>query len=179
MLQADNAVLVVVDIQGKLASLMDNKDEFYKNTVRMIEGARVLDIPIIWNEQLPDKLGPTIPEIKAALEGASPLVKKSFSCCGNSDFVARLKELKRRQILLVGMETHVCVYQTAQDLLADGYEVFAVADAIASRSADNKLLGLATMKDLGARMTSVEMALFEMLKYAEGERFKKVIQIVK
>jgi len=179
MLKIEDAVLVVIDIQGKLATLMHNKEEFYKNVVRMIEGAGVLDIPIIWNEQLPDKLGETLPQIKSALEGAQPLIKKSFSCCGNSSFVTQLKDLKRKQILLVGMETHVCVYQTAQDLLADGFEVFVVADAVSSRSADNKQVGLTVMQDLGARLTCVEMALLEMLQTAEGEKFKKVIQIVK
>jgi len=179
MLKTENAVLVVIDVQGKLATLMHNKDDFYKNAVRMIEGAKVLDIPVLWNEQLPDKLGTTIPEIKSALEGAAPLVKKTFSCCGNNDFISRLEGLKRRQVLLVGMETHVCVYQTAQDLLAESYDVSLVADAISSRSLENKQIGLSTMKDLGARITNVEMALFEMLQTAEGDQFKKVIQIVK
>ncbi len=179
MLKTENAVLVVIDVQGKLATLMHNRDEFYKNIVRMIEGAKVLDIPVLWNEQLPDKLGTTIPEIKSVLEGAAPLVKKTFSCCGNKDFVTQLKGLKRKQVLLVGMETHVCVYQTAQDLLAEGYEVFLVADAVSSRSLENKQIGLSTMKDLGARITNVEMALFEMLQTAEGDQFKQVIRIIK
>jgi len=179
MLKTENAVLVVIDVQGKLATLMHNKDDFYKNVVRMIKGAKVLDIPVLWNEQLPDKLGATVPEIKSALEGATPLVKKTFSCCGNNDFISQLEGLKRRQVLLVGMETHVCVYQTAQDLLAEGYDISLVADAISSRSLENKQIGLSTMKDLGARITNVEMALFEMLQTAEGDQFKKVIQIVK
>ncbi len=179
MLKTESALLVVVDVQGKLATLMHNKEEFFKNVVRMIEGAKVLDIPVIWNEQLPDKLGATIPEIKEALKGDAPLVKKTFSCCGNEEFLTRLKGLDRKQVLLVGMETHVCVYQTAQDLLAAGHEVFLVADAVSSRSIDNKEIGLETMRNLGARMTNVEMALFEMLETAEGDRFKRVIQIIK
>lgn len=179
MLNSQDAVLVVVDIQGKLATLMHNKEEFYRNVVRMIEGAGVLEIPIIWNEQLPDKLGETLPQIKAALEGSQPLVKKSFSCCGNEEFVTKLKGLNRRQVFLVGMETHVCVFQTAQDLLNDGFEVFVVADAVASRSPENKRIGLEVMKDLGARTTSVEMSLFEMLHTAEGDEFRKVIKIIK
>jgi len=179
MLKMDNSALVIVDVQGKLATLMYEKEKFYQNVVRMINGAQALDLPIFWNEQLPDKLGPTIPEIKDALPGMAPLVKSTFSCCGNVDFQARLKESGRRQVLLVGMETHVCVYQTALDLLADGFEVHLVADAVSSRFRENKEIGLSAIKDAGGRITSVEMALFELLRVAEGDHFKQVIRIVK
>ena len=179
MLTAENATLVVVDVQGKLATLMHRKEEFYENVVRMIEGAKVLDIPILWNEQLPDKLGETIPQIKEALAGQSPLIKKAFSCCGNPDFVSHLEKTGRKQVLLVGMETHVCVYQTALDLLQAGYEVYLVSDAVSSRSLDNKKVGIHAITAAGAKITSVEMALFEMLKLAEGDQFKKCIKIVK
>ncbi len=179
MLKAKDAVLVVVDIQGKLATLMDRKEEFYENTVRIIKGAQVLEIPVIWNEQLPDKLGQTIDQIKAALPGQSPLVKRTFSCCGNPDFMSELKAINRKQVMLAGMETHVCVYQTALDLLDEGYTIHVVADAVSSRSAENKQVALNAMRDAGVKITSVEMSLFEMLRVAEGDRFKQVIQIVK
>ncbi len=179
MLKAKNCALVVVDIQGKLATLMDRKEEFFENVVRMIKGAQVLEIPIIWNEQLPDKLGPTIDKIKDALPGQSPLVKRTFSCCGNPDFISELKAIGRKQVILVGMETHVCVHQTARDLLDDGYSVYVAADAVSSRSAENKRIALDAMRDAGVKITSVEMALFDMLGVAEGERFKQVIKIVK
>jgi len=179
MLKTKDAVLVVVDIQGKLATLMDRKEEFYANIVRMIRGAQVLEIPIIWNEQLPDKLGPTIDEIKDALPGQTPLVKRTFSCCGNPDFLSEIKAIGHRQVILAGMETHVCVYQTALDLLDDGYEVYVVADAVSSRSAENKRIALDAMRDAGIKITSVEMSLFEMIQVAEGNKFKEVIKIVK
>ncbi|UCE66825.1 MAG: hydrolase [Candidatus Zixiibacteriota bacterium] len=179
MLEIETAVLTLVDIQGKLATLMHNKEQFFQNVARLIRGARALEMPIIWNEQLPDKLGPTIPEIKGLLEGLSPLEKSSFSCCGNPDFMEKLKSAGRKQVLLAGMETHVCVYQTASDLLAEGYEVYLVADAVSSRTLENKLIGIQTIKDLGAKLTSVEMALFELLKVAMGDRFKKIAKIVK
>jgi nicotinamidase-related amidase len=179
MLRMEDAVLVVVDVQGKLATLMYEKEKFYKNVVRMIKGAQALDLPIIWTEQLPDKLGPTIDTIKDALPGAEPLVKNTFSCCGDQKFDDRLKETGRKQVLLTGMETHVCVYQTALDLLNDGYEVYLVADAVSSRDPENRQIGIAAIKDAGAKVTSVEMSLFEMLRVAEGGRFKQVIQIVK
>jgi nicotinamidase-related amidase len=179
MLTTSDAVLVIVDVQGRLATLMHQKDEFYANVVRIIKGALALDIPVLWNEQLPDKLGDTIPEIKEALSGHQPLVKSTFSCCGNEAFNEQLLQSGKRQVLLAGMETHVCVYQTAVDLLDKGYEVYLVADAVSSRFKENKEIGIQAIRDLGARITSVEMALFEMLKVAEGDQFKQVIKIVK
>jgi len=179
MLTVEDAVLVIVDVQGKLATLMYEKEKFYDNVVRMIKGAQVMDLPILWNEQLPEKLGETIDPIKEVLPGQKPLVKKSFSCCGNDQFMKKLKAAGRSQVLLVGMETHVCVYQTAQDLLNDGYEVYLVADAVSSRSQENKETGIRAMTARGAKITCVEMALFEMLHTAEGDRFKQCIKIVK
>jgi len=179
MLKIENTILVLIDIQGKLATLMHNREAFYENVVRIIRGAQVLEMPIIWNEQLPDKLGPTIDPVKEALAGDSPLVKSTFSCCGNDDFTCQLDISGRKQVLLAGMESHVCVYQTALDLLAAGYEVYLVADAISSRTLENKQIGIEAMVAAGARISSVEMALFELLGVAEGDRFKQIIKIVK
>lgn len=179
MLTAETAVLVVIDVQGKLATLMHEREALFDNVGRMIRGARVLGIPVIWNEQLPDKLGPTIPRIKELLTGVEPLVKKTFSCCGNDGFVRRLAGLGRGQVLVVGMETHVCVYQTARDLLHSGYEVYLVADAVSSRTLENKRLAIEALTGAGARVTSVEMALFEMVVVAEGDQFRQISHIVK
>lgn len=179
MLDAQHAVLVIVDIQGKLATLMHDRDNFYANAVRMIRGAQVLGIPVLWNEQLPDKLGRTIDEIRQVLPEQQPMVKNSFSCRGNDRFVQRLQELDRRQVLLIGMESHVCVYQTALDLLRVNYDVYVVADAVSSRSPENRQIGLEAMREQGAKITCVEMALFEMLGVAEGDAFRQIIQIVK
>lgn len=179
MLKKENAVLVLVDIQGKLATLMYKKEEFFANLAVLIKALKILDIPIIWNEQLPDKLGPTIPEIKELLDGLEPFEKNTFSCCGNDAFMDKLESTGRRQILLAGMETHVCVYQTALDLIPKGYEVHLVTDAVSSRTLENKLIGIQAIKDLGAGLTSVEMALFEMLNVAEGEQFKNIVKLLK
>ncbi|MFH1686042.1 MAG: hydrolase [bacterium] len=179
MLQMNKAALVLIDIQGKLATLMHKKEQFYENCVKMIQGAKTLGLPILWNEQIPDKLGPTIDEIKTALGDGTPLVKKTFSCCGNPDFVRELEKLNRKQVLLIGMETHVCVWQTAQDLLQNGYEVYLISDAVSSRSKENKRIGLQAMTGAGAKISSVEMALFEMLQQAEGDQFRQCIKIIK
>lgn len=179
MLKAENCCLVVIDIQGKLASLMHNKEEFYTNVVRMIRAAKVLEIPIIWNEQIPEKLGTTIDQIKDAVSQDAPLAKTTFSCCGNADFTNALEKTKRKDVLVVGMETHVCVYQTAIDLIGSGYNVHVVADAVSSRNPDNKTIGLNAMNEAGAKISSVEMCLFEMLVKAEGDQFKQIIKIIK
>ncbi len=179
MLTRDTAALVVVDVQGKLAALMYNKENFFAAVVKTIQCARVLEIPILWNEQLPDKLGESIPEVREAMGHARPLVKKTFSCCGNPDFVSALRETKRSQILLIGMETHVCVYQTAIDLLQMGFVVHLVVDAVSSRTAENRRIGSEKIRDAGGQITSLETALFEMLRVAEGDVFRQAIKIIK
>lgn len=179
MLKKENTALVVIDIQGKLATLMHQRENLFANAVRMIRGARVLGLPVIWTEQLPDKLGATSPEIQKELEGLKPIVKKTFSCCGDDAFLAELSRLNRKQVLLTGIETHVCVYQTALDLLKSGYEVHLVRDAVSSRIESNYHLGVERIKEAGASLTSVEMSLFELLRVAEGDQFKQIIEIVK
>ncbi len=179
MLRPEDSVLVVIDVQGKLAQLMHERDLLFANLQRMARGAGVLSIPIIWNEQVPEKLGRTIPELAEALAGLEPLAKNAFSCCGNPEFVARLEVTGRRQVILMGIETHVCVHQTARDLLQQGYAVEVVADAVSSRTESNKRIGLERMRSLGAGITSTETILFELLGTAEGERFRAIQQLVK
>ena len=180
MLNINNTALMVVDVQGKLAQLMAQKEFFFANLERMIKGANVLDLPIIWTEQVPDKLGETTPHIKELLaDRAEPISKSSFSCCGSVPFMETFKALNRKQILMTGIETHVCVYQTTLDLLNLGYEVQVVSDAVASRIASNKQIGLERMREAGATLTSTEMALFELLRIAEGDKFRQITKIVK
>ena len=123
MLEIENVVLLIVDIQGKLALLMHGKELLFKNVQKLIKGIRVLGIPILWVEQNPQGLGPTIPEISAMLPDIQPISKMSFSSCRNDRFLRALKALNRKQVLIAGIEAHVCVYQTAVDLVDIGYEV--------------------------------------------------------
>jgi hypothetical protein len=178
MLEIDNTVLAVIDIQGKLASLMHDRKSLYDNAARIIRAAAVLGIEVICTEQHPDGLGPTVAELAEHLD-VEPIPKFAFSCCGEPAFETALKSTGRTQVLLTGIETHICVYQTAVDLLAGGYEVYVLTDAVSSRTEANRLLGLQRMKDAGAVMTGVEMALFEMLKVAKGDTFKQIVRIVK
>lgn len=180
MLTLNNTALVVIDVQGKLAQLMSQKDSLFDNLQKIIKGAQTLDLPIIWNEQLPEKLGPTIPQIAQLLTNTTqPIAKASFSCCGNPPFMEALKATGRKQILLTGIEAHICVYQSCRDLLDLGYEVQVVTDATSSRTPENRQIGLERMKEAGATMTSAEMALFELLRVAEGPKFKEITRIVK
>ena len=179
MLSKENTVVVFVDIQGKLATLMHERERLFANLVRMAQAAKFMELPIIWNEQLPDKLGTTIPQLAEALADHKPVVKSCFSCCGNETFNDLLGETKRKQVLLMGIETHICVYQTAIDLLARGFEVHVVIDAVSSRFDYNYHLGLQRMSEAGCRMTSVEMGLFEMMGVAQGDLFKQIVKILK
>ncbi|MBI1879731.1 MAG: hydrolase [Chloroflexi bacterium] len=180
MLTLNNTALVVIDVQGRLAQLMSQKERLFENLQKIIKGAQVLELSIIWNEQLPEKLGPTTPEIAQLLANTTQAIAKtSFSCCGNPPFMEALKATQRKQVLLTGIEAHVCVYQTCRDLLDLGYEVQVVADAVSSRAAENRQIGLERMKEAGATLTSTEMALFELLRVAEGPKFKEITRIVK
>ncbi|MCY2929644.1 MAG: isochorismatase family protein [Planctomycetota bacterium] len=178
MLTTDKTLLVIVDIQDKLARVMPERDALAQSASRLIRGANALGVPILFTEQNPAGLGPTVAELRPLLPG-EPIVKRAFSCCGERAFVQALRAAGRRQILLAGIETHVCVYQTARDLRADGYDVEVVVDAVASRTPANRALGLEKIRAAGAAVTSVEAALFELLAVAEGPAFKEILKIVK
>ncbi len=175
----NKCVLIVIDIQGNLAQAMHDKDNLFKNLRILIHGAKLLDIPIIWTEQLPDKLGPTIPELAELFPGEQPIVKDVFSCARNDDFVKKLESTQVDHVLLCGIETHVCVYQTALDLIEMDYHVDIVSDAVSSRTEGNKQIGLDRIMMAGGTITSVETVLFEIQEVATGDRFRKLIKLVK
>jgi len=179
MLTAENAVLVVVDVQGKLAQMMHSKDAFFKNLSIMIQGAKILEIPILWLEQIPDKLGSTTEEIAQLLTGVNPISKHTFSAWGNENFRKAFLAANRKQAILTGIETHICVYQTARSLAENGYEVHVAADAVASRFPENKEIGLEKIRNAGGIMTSAETALFEIMKEAGGEKFREIVKIIR
>ncbi|MDD5127706.1 MAG: hydrolase [Dehalococcoidales bacterium] len=179
LLTVDNTALVLVDVQTKLARVMFDRENLVVNLQKLIKGMQVLGVPIIMTEQYPQGLGPTIPEITELVKDIKPVAKMSFSCCGDENFLKTFKALKRPQVLIAGIEAHVCVYQTASDLLGSGYEVQVVADAVSSRSEANKELALQKMNRSGAPITSTEIVLFELLKSAKSDKFKDISQIVK
>ena len=179
MLKKEEAVLVLIDIQGKLAQIVDESEFIIKNIANVIQGAKLLELPILWLEQYPKGLGPTDERIAEHLVDEKPIEKITFSAYDTEEFVRALEQTGRKKILLAGIETHICVYQTAAHLLANGYEADVLADCVSSRTARNSEIGIQKMVQLGATLTSVEMALFEMQQVAKGDVFKTISKLVK
>jgi len=179
MLEIDKSCLVLIDLQGKLAQSMYEKDSLFGNVAILVKAAELLEIPILWLQQCPEALGPTIADVVELLGERQPLNKTSFSCCGHEPFNRRLLELGRDQVLLCGIEAHVCVYQTAVELLRKGYDVTVVTDAVSSRTLQNKQLAIEQMRAEGIKIGSTEMVLFELLRTADHPRFKQVARLVR
>jgi nicotinamidase-related amidase len=179
MLEIKNSCLIVVDIQGKLAQLMHGKETLFKNIRILIQAAKELSIPILWCQQVPEALGQTVPEIAELLSDIQPINKSAFSCCGDEKFNSALQKLGKQQILLCGIETHVCIYLTAMDLKAQGKEVHVIADAFSSRTLENKQFALEKLRTNGIDIDCVEMVLFELLKTAQHPSFKSIAKLIK
>lgn len=179
MLIVENTVLIVIDMQVNLYRVMQEKEAILDNNCRIIQGVRTFGIPVIVTEQVPEKIGPTLPEMAGYLQGIQAISKESFSCWKNQEFMKAVVARERKQLIVTGIETHVCVYQTVMDLLKSGYEVHVVADAVSSRTAANKACGIERMRDAGAAILSTEMALFELLQTAAHGKAKDIFKIVK
>jgi isochorismate hydrolase len=177
MLKREEALLAVIDIQGNLYLAMDEKEFLLANTAKLVKGINILEIPIILTEQV--KIGPTIPELAGLMPTVKPIIKNSFSCCGDEQFLATLTATGKKQVLVCGIEAHVCAYQTSMDLMERGYEVYIVADAVSSRTARNREIGIQKLLASGAILTSTEMALFELLKAATDPKAKDIFKIIK
>lgn len=179
MLTQNDAVVVIVDVQNKLTAVIHNRDLLVANLTKLVRGARALALPIIWVEQVPDRMGPTIPELRELLTGLTPISKKTFSCAGEPGFMKALQATGRRTVLLAGIETHVCIAQTATDLAAAGYNVNVVADAVSSRTPENRQIGLDLVRQGGGLITGVESLLFQLLVSADHPAFREILRIVK
>jgi nicotinamidase-related amidase len=179
MLSRTAACLVMIDFQGNLAQAMHDKEKLFDNNVKLIKGFQTFNLPIVVTEQTPAKLGPTIPRLAEALGDFRPIVKESFSCWDNADFRDLLESLSRRHVVLTGIESHICVYQTALDLMKHGYSVHLVTDAVSSRTPENRRVGIGAVKNAGAFLTSTEMVLFELLRTAADPKSKEIFKIVK
>ena len=179
LLEIKDCVLVVVDVQGRLAELMDGREKLFENIRIMIKAAGILDIPVIWCQQCPEALGETVPQIKELLGGSEPVNKASFSCCGEDSFNAALGRTGRRSVLLCGIEAHICIYQTAADLSRRGSHVTVIADAVSSRRPENRQLAVERMAAMGVNIGSAEMMLFELLKTAKHPKFRDIAKLVK
>lgn len=174
-------VLVVIDVQERLFAAMDTerRDEMIANLKTLCTVARRLGIPTLVTEQYPKGLGHTLPELRALLDGVAPIEKTAFSCCGVEGFVERVRALGADDVILAGIEAHVCVLLTALDLLQLGFRVSIVADAVCSRRRENFELGLQQARQAGAVVTATETVVFQLLGRADTEAFRELAKLLK
>jgi len=179
ILDRDRAVLLVIDYQQKLLAAFKKPDEFLANCVTMIRFAKILKLPIVWTEQYPKGLGPTTDMIKTELAGLEPIEKLSFSCFGEPAFVNALTKIPSDQLMVCGIETHICVEQTVLDGIENGYQMQVVSDACGSRKKHDHKMGLRKMEATGAVLTSSEMAMYEIMGGSDAGEFREVLKLVK
>jgi isochorismate hydrolase len=177
-LTPQNAALVVIDVQEKLMNVMPRRTELLAAIQKLIGAAQVLKLPTLVTAQYIKGLGPVCGEITRVTPGITPLEKTTFSCCGSEEFLRTVKELRRQRIILCGIEAHVCVQQTAIDLMKD-YFVYIAADAIGSRHETDYTVAIERLRDCGAVITTIESAIFELLRESGTEQFKQILPLLK
>lgn len=178
-LKRDDCVLLLVDIQKTLFDLCVETERVQKHVAALIDICRMLDIPIVFTQQNPEKIGPFLPELIERTTDARVLDKMEFSCFQNDTIARAIAALKRRTILVAGIETHICVFQTGVDAIRAGYRVHAASDAITCRSQPNKVIGLDRLAKAGVVMSSTEMIIFELLNRAGTPEFRAALPVLK
>lgn len=181
ILTTEDSLLLVIDLQERLAAAMDQEalQRLIRNVAILLDSAQELGLPVLVTEQYVKGLGPTLPTLRERSDHARFVEKISFSCCGNDDFMAALEATGKKQIIVCGTETHVCVQQTVLDLLRAGYNVHVVKDAVLSRSSDNRQTAIEAMTLAGAIPTCTETVVFQWLKVAGTDTFRKLSKLVK
>ena len=179
MITPQDTVLLIIDVQGKLAQIVHESEAVERNISKLIRAAEILGVPVLYTEQYPKGLGHTVEALQELLSEEKPLEKIAFSCCAEESFMEKLRGLNRNNVLVTGMETHVCVYQTANELIEYGYSVHLVADAVTSRTREDREIGIRCIEKAGAWLKSTEMVIFELLRIAQGEEFKAISKIIK
>lgn len=179
MLNKHNTGLVIVDIQGKLAQLVHDSDALITQTAKLIQAAKHLELPIVFLEQLPEKLGSTHPELLALLEDIPAITKSTFDGCGSEEFLQAIDAASVDNWLVCGIEAHICVYQTAMSLHQREFGVELVQDCVSARTPENKQLALDKLAKAGIGLTSFEMCVYELIKDAEDPAFKQILPLVK
>ncbi|MEJ2682877.1 MAG: hydrolase [Candidatus Sulfobium sp.] len=178
-LDRKDALLLIVDVQERLAAAMTQREKVVANCIHLVEGADLLGLPVILTEQYPNGLGPTVRVLREKITHYEPVEKITFDCCRETSFSRRLTETGRKKVILAGMETHVCVLQTALGLMRDGYSVHVVEDAVCSRAKENFRVGLEFMRDAGSVISCTETVLFQLLERAGTAEFKAVSSMIK
>lgn len=172
------SIFVAIDLQAKLIAAMYDREVLVKNSNALIEASKIFKIPLIFTEQYPKGLGLTDESI-AKREDAKVIEKMHFSVFGNDEFAQTIKSMKKKVIVLFGIESHVCVYQSALDALNEGYEVYLASDGTSSRKIESKLIALGRMEKIGVNVETTEMILFQYLNKAGGDDFKKISSLIK
>jgi nicotinamidase-related amidase len=181
-LDKSQALLAVIDVQEKLMAVIHDAAGVDANVDRLIRGCHTLGLPILVTEQYPKGIGPTTNLVREAMGAAGlgqAIQKMSFSSFGAAEFSSAIRASGRRQIILCGVEAHVCVFQTCRDLLGEGLDVFLAADATSSRTERNRDFAIERMISDGARLTTTEMALFEMTEVSGTDEFRAISKLVK
>lgn len=176
LITREDSVLVVIDVQERLLPVIANKDPVVDNVVRLVKSAKIIGLPVLLTEQ--QKLGPTVEEVRRELPDLQPIGKLAFDCFLCAEFKSEVRRTKRNTLILTGVETHVCVAQTALHALSE-FTVHVVSDAVGSRTVDNQKVAIDRMRDGGAVITSTEMLIFELLQQAGTDEFKAVLPLVK
>ncbi len=179
ILTKEGTALVIVDVQEKLLPYVIDKEKVVENVQMLIKFADIMSIPIILTEHYPKGLGKTVPEVSEVLKNYAPITKVIFSCCGAKGFISRLKDLGVSRIMIAGIESHICVEQTTLDVMHAGLDVHVIADAISSRTMENKNIGIEKMRQFNAVISSTEMAMYEIMERADTKEFKEVLKLVK
>lgn len=179
MLNIENTQLVIIDIQGKLSTIMHEAETFLKNSKTVIESCKLMQIPITWVEQTPEKLGKTNSIIAELLTDYQPISKKSFSAWASEEVQKSVAFHNRQNVILIGIETHICVYQTATDLINSGYNVYVVSDAVSSRTSDNKALGIRMIEKEGGYITGTESIVFQLIKTSDYQHFREIAKMIR
>jgi len=179
MFDIDKTVMLLIDVQGQLAQLMYEREKLFKSLQTFIQGMKILEVPIIWLEQIPENLGHTREEISQHLTDELPIEKFAFSCCSEPAFMDKFEKIGRNQVLLTGIETHICVFQSAYDLINKACKVQVVADCVSSRTKENKEIGIQRIQATGGEISSVEMVFFELMKAARGDKFRQLVKLIK
>jgi nicotinamidase-related amidase len=175
-LDPERTALVVVDLQEKLLPAMIDRESVVSRSILLLRLAEEISLPVLLTTQYARGLGPTVPEVLDRAPGVAPIDKVSFGCFGCEPFLEQLRALPgRTQLLVAGIESHICVAQTVLGALENGYEVHVASDAVGARAAENRVIGLRRMEKAGAVLSSVEMAVYELLGRSDGAAFRKML----
>jgi nicotinamidase-related amidase len=172
-----DSVLLVVDVQERLADTMIEKERLIDNVKALVHVAKVFRLPVLTTEQ--EKLGETVPELREALAGQPKIRKLEFSCCQNAEFSSLLDKPDKRSIIVCGIEAHICVLQTVLDLIANHYPILVIRDAVSSYSIVDRDAAIERMRDSGAVITTTEAVIYELTEKAGTEEFRRILEIVK